>query len=154
MVPDPLGFFCSVLFEFCCRWCVQCDARSCNTYLEIDECSFDLIYLFPSSATDPTSAADLWRRPAPKWLWQVKSVVFYIYIYYWQNLNFFLFWYFLKQFFFSLNVPAYREKLRDFPLVSLFCSCILPEPREPRGPRTNKKEGQQSSDTLVQMELR
>lgn len=40
---------------------------------------------------------------------------------------------------FPLNVPAYREKMRDLPLVSLFCSCILPEPREPAA---DKKEGQ------------
>lgn len=47
---------------------------------------------------------------------------------------------------FPLNVPAYREKMRDLPLVSLFCSCILPEPREPAA---DKKEGQQHKVTFV-----
>ncbi|XP_013882396.1 stathmin-4 isoform X2 [Austrofundulus limnaeus] len=40
-----------------------------------------------------------------------------------------------------MTLTAYREKLRELPLVSLFCSCILPEPREPREPRADKKEG-------------
>uniref|UniRef100_A0A1A7W7A8 Stathmin n=2 Tax=Iconisemion striatum TaxID=60296 RepID=A0A1A7W7A8_9TELE len=35
-------------------------------------------------------------------------------------------------------IAAYREKLRELPLVSIFCSCILPEPTEPK---INKKEG-------------
>ncbi|TRZ00569.1 hypothetical protein DNTS_022034 [Danionella cerebrum] len=30
----------------------------------------------------------------------------------------------------SLLLSAYREKMKELPLVSLFCSCILPEPRE------------------------
>uniref|UniRef100_A0A672SEN6 Stathmin n=1 Tax=Sinocyclocheilus grahami TaxID=75366 RepID=A0A672SEN6_SINGR len=29
-----------------------------------------------------------------------------------------------------LSFAAYREKMKELPLVSLFCSCILPEPRE------------------------
>uniref|UniRef100_A0A3Q0SSI7 Stathmin n=1 Tax=Amphilophus citrinellus TaxID=61819 RepID=A0A3Q0SSI7_AMPCI len=37
-----------------------------------------------------------------------------------------------------MTLAAYREKIRELPLVSLFCSCILPEPREPA---TDKKEG-------------
>ncbi|XP_030577808.1 stathmin-4-like [Archocentrus centrarchus] len=36
-----------------------------------------------------------------------------------------------------MTLAAYREKIRELPLVSLFCSCILPEPREPA---TDKKE--------------
>ncbi|XP_068171534.1 stathmin-4-like isoform X1 [Antennarius striatus] len=32
-------------------------------------------------------------------------------------------------FFLSIH-PAYREKMRELPLVSLFCSCILPQPRD------------------------
>ncbi|XP_005447860.1 stathmin-4 isoform X1 [Oreochromis niloticus] len=36
-----------------------------------------------------------------------------------------------------MTLAAYREKMRDLPLVSLFCSCILPEPREPAA---DKKE--------------
>ncbi|XP_057200774.1 stathmin-like 4, like isoform X1 [Triplophysa rosa] len=29
-----------------------------------------------------------------------------------------------------MTLAAYREKMKELPLVSLFCSCILPEPRE------------------------
>ncbi|KAM6942539.1 stathmin-4-like isoform 2-T2 [Xenentodon cancila] len=29
-----------------------------------------------------------------------------------------------------MTLSAYREKMRELPLVSLFCSCVLPEPRE------------------------
>ncbi|XP_072545041.1 stathmin-like 4, like isoform X1 [Salminus brasiliensis] len=29
-----------------------------------------------------------------------------------------------------MTLAAYREKMRELPLVSLFCSCILPEPKE------------------------
>ncbi|XP_067311985.1 stathmin-like 4, like isoform X1 [Pseudorasbora parva] len=29
-----------------------------------------------------------------------------------------------------MTLAAYREKIKELPLVSLFCSCILPEPRE------------------------
>uniref|UniRef100_A0A1A8GLZ2 Stathmin n=1 Tax=Nothobranchius korthausae TaxID=1143690 RepID=A0A1A8GLZ2_9TELE len=35
-------------------------------------------------------------------------------------------------------VAAYREKLRELPLVSIFCSCFLPEPTESK---IDKKEG-------------
>ncbi|XP_017282596.1 stathmin-4-like [Kryptolebias marmoratus] len=41
----------------------------------------------------------------------------------------------------KMTLTAYREKLRELPLVSFFCSCILPEPRKPREPRVDKKEG-------------
>uniref|UniRef100_A0A3B4TUL0 Stathmin n=1 Tax=Seriola dumerili TaxID=41447 RepID=A0A3B4TUL0_SERDU len=34
--------------------------------------------------------------------------------------------------------PAYKEKMRQLPLVSVFCSCILPEPRDAT---VDKKEG-------------
>uniref|UniRef100_A0A8C3G390 Stathmin n=1 Tax=Cyclopterus lumpus TaxID=8103 RepID=A0A8C3G390_CYCLU len=34
-----------------------------------------------------------------------------------------------------MTLAAYREKMRELPLVSLFCSCILPQPRD------DKKEG-------------
>ncbi|XP_037553656.1 stathmin-4 [Nematolebias whitei] len=37
-----------------------------------------------------------------------------------------------------MTLTAYREKLRELPLAAFFCSCILPEPREPRA---DKKEG-------------
>ncbi|XP_041849878.1 stathmin-4-like isoform X2 [Melanotaenia boesemani] len=37
-----------------------------------------------------------------------------------------------------MTLAAYREKMRELPLVSIFCSCILPEPREPS---VDKKEG-------------
>ncbi|XP_069031265.1 stathmin-4-like isoform X2 [Embiotoca jacksoni] len=37
----------------------------------------------------------------------------------------------------TMTLAAYREKMRELPLVSFFCSCILPEPREPSA---NKKE--------------
>ncbi|KAM4597354.1 stathmin-4-like isoform 1-T2 [Fundulus diaphanus] len=30
----------------------------------------------------------------------------------------------------NMTLTAYREKMRELPLVSIFCSCILPEPRE------------------------
>ncbi|TRY91968.1 hypothetical protein DNTS_009569 [Danionella cerebrum] len=30
----------------------------------------------------------------------------------------------------KMTLAAYREKMKELPLVSLFCSCILPEPRE------------------------
>ncbi|XP_068171543.1 stathmin-4-like isoform X2 [Antennarius striatus] len=29
-----------------------------------------------------------------------------------------------------MTLAAYREKMRELPLVSLFCSCILPQPRD------------------------
>uniref|UniRef100_A0A8B9GTE8 Stathmin n=1 Tax=Astyanax mexicanus TaxID=7994 RepID=A0A8B9GTE8_ASTMX len=29
-----------------------------------------------------------------------------------------------------MTLAAYREKMRELPLVSLFCSCILPQPKE------------------------
>ncbi|XP_067444927.1 stathmin-4-like [Thunnus thynnus] len=37
-----------------------------------------------------------------------------------------------------MTLAAYREKMRELPLVSLFCSCILPKPSDTTG---NKKEG-------------
>lgn len=46
-----------------------------------------------------------------------------------------------------LSVPAYREKMRELPLLSLFCSCIRPEPRDDRD---NKKEGQTSTVKLTE----
>nr|XP_043885503.1 stathmin-4-like isoform X2 [Solea senegalensis] len=36
-----------------------------------------------------------------------------------------------------MTLTAYREKMRELPLVSLFCSCILPQPKE----ATVDKEG-------------
>ncbi|KAG7465770.1 hypothetical protein MATL_G00157060 [Megalops atlanticus] len=36
-----------------------------------------------------------------------------------------------------MTLAAYREKMRDLPLVSLFCACLLPEPQEKP---TNKAE--------------
>lgn len=30
-----------------------------------------------------------------------------------------------------MTLTAYREKMRELPLVSLFCSCILPQPKDP-----------------------
>ncbi|XP_028833002.1 stathmin-like 4, like [Denticeps clupeoides] len=30
----------------------------------------------------------------------------------------------------KMTLAAYREKMRELPLVSLFCSCLLPEPKE------------------------
>ncbi|XP_076002999.1 stathmin-4-like [Genypterus blacodes] len=37
-----------------------------------------------------------------------------------------------------MTLTAYREKMRELPLVSLFCSCIL---REPREAEADKKDG-------------
>ncbi|XP_033843835.1 stathmin-4-like [Periophthalmus magnuspinnatus] len=30
-----------------------------------------------------------------------------------------------------MTLTAYREKMRELPLVSLFCSCVLPQPKDP-----------------------
>ncbi|XP_047218338.1 stathmin-4-like isoform X2 [Girardinichthys multiradiatus] len=38
----------------------------------------------------------------------------------------------------NMTLTAYREKMRQLPLVSIFCSCILPDPREQTA---DKKEG-------------
>ncbi|KAF7660951.1 hypothetical protein LDENG_00272310 [Lucifuga dentata] len=37
-----------------------------------------------------------------------------------------------------MTLTVYRKKIQELPLVSFFCSCILPEPRETDA---NKKEG-------------
>lgn len=35
-----------------------------------------------------------------------------------------------------MTLAAYREKMRELPLVSLFCSCILPQPRDTSDDKT------------------
>jgi len=38
----------------------------------------------------------------------------------------------------TMTLTAYKEKMRELPLVSLFCSCILPQPKEKP---SDKKKG-------------
>uniref|UniRef100_A0A8B9GU11 Stathmin n=1 Tax=Astyanax mexicanus TaxID=7994 RepID=A0A8B9GU11_ASTMX len=43
-----------------------------------------------------------------------------------------------------MTLAAYREKMRELPLVSLFCSCILPQPKEKPTKHTPQGTGQEA----------